>query len=72
MHDVVTMMVAINPSLLDYVYRRVDVDTIGTAKGESIADFRPQPEAKALKNWVKIGWSLHYKKFLEDFVKIMT
>ena len=71
-HDVVTMMVAANPSLLDYVYRRVDVDTIGVAKGESIADFRPQPEAKALKNWVKIGWSLHYKKFLEDFVKIMT
>ncbi|EMI3508684.1 nucleoside hydrolase, partial [Bacillus cereus] len=28
--------------------------------------------AKALKNWVRIGWSLHYKKFLEDFVKFMT
>ena len=48
-HDVVTMMVAANPSLLDYVYRRVDVDTVGIAKGESIADFRPQPDAKALK-----------------------
>ena len=48
-HDVVTMMVAANPSLLDYVYRRVDVDTAGIAKGESIADFRPQPDAKALK-----------------------
>lgn len=71
-HDVVTMMVAANPSILDYVYRRVDVDTVGIAKGESIADFRPQPDAKALKNWVRIGWSLHYKKFLEDFVKIMT
>jgi purine nucleosidase len=54
------------------VYRRVDVDTVGIAKGESIADFRPQPDAKSLKNWVRIGWSLHYKKFLEDFVKIMT
>ncbi len=31
-HDVVTMMVAANPSLLDYVYRRVDVDTAGIAK----------------------------------------
>ena len=43
------MMVAANPSILDYVYRRVDVDTVGIAKGESIADFRPQPDAKALK-----------------------
>ena len=57
-HDVVTMMVAANPSILDYVYRRVDVDTVGIAKGESIADFRPQPDAKALK----IGYELvgHY------------
>ena len=52
------MMVAANPSILDYVYRRVDVDTVGIAKGESIADFRPQPDAKALK----IGYELvgHY------------
>ena len=36
----------------------VDVDTVGIAKGESIADFRPQPDAKALK----IGYELvgHY------------
>ncbi|EOV9529113.1 nucleoside hydrolase [Bacillus cytotoxicus] len=71
-HDVVTMMATANPSFLDYVYRRVAVDTDGIAKGESIADFRPQPDAKALKNWMRIGWSLHYKKFLKDFVRIMT
>ena len=52
-HDVVTMMVAANPSILDYVppcrcrYSR-------DCKGESIADFRPQPDAKALKNWVEL------------------
>ncbi|MFJ8531548.1 nucleoside hydrolase [Bacillus sp. NPDC094106] len=71
-HDVVTMMAAANPSLLEYVYRRVEVATGGIAIGESVADFRPQPDTKALKNWVRIGWTLHYEKFLEDFVKIMT
>ncbi|WP_353958405.1 nucleoside hydrolase [Bacillus sp. DX4.1] len=71
-HDVVTMMAIVNPSFIEYVYRRVDIDLEGSAEGESIADFRPQPDAKALQNWVRIGWSLNYKKFLENFVRIMT
>lgn len=71
-HDVVTMMAVVNPSLIEYVYRRVQVDTDGLAKGESIADFRPQPRAEAMKKWVRIGWKLHYEKFLEDFIQVMT
>lgn len=71
-HDVVTMMAVVNPSLIDYVYRRVEVDTNGIAKGESIADFRPNPNAAAMKNWVRIGWKLRYKEFLKDFVETMT
>ncbi|MCM3734897.1 nucleoside hydrolase [Bacillus cytotoxicus] len=71
-HDVVTMMAAADPSLMEYVYRRVQVDVDGLAKGESIADFRPQPSAEAMKNWVRIGWKLHYKQFVEDFMRIMT
>lgn len=71
-HDVVTMMAVVNPSMIEYVYRKVEVDLEGSAKGESIADFRLQPDAKALRDWVRIGWSLHYKKFLDNFVRIMT
>ncbi len=71
-HDVLTMMAVVNPSMVEYVYRKVEVDLEGSAKGESIADFRPQPDAKALKNWVRIGWKLNYKKFVENFVRIMT
>ncbi len=71
-HDVVTMMAVVNPSMIEYVYRKVDVDLEGSAMGESIADFRPQPDAKALKDWVRIGWKLNYKKFVENFVRIMT
>jgi len=71
-HDVVTMMAVVNPSIIEYVYRKVDADLEGSAKGESIADFRPQPDAVALKNWVRIGWKLNYKKFVENFVRFMT
>lgn len=71
-HDVLTMMAVANPSLMEYVYRRVQVDVDGLAEGESIADFRPQPSVEAMKNWVRIGWELNYKQFLKEFIRIMT
>lgn len=71
-HDVVTMMAVVNPSFVDYVYRRVEVAVEGITKGESIADFRSNPDASAMKNWVRIGWKLRYKEFLQDFVETMT
>ncbi|KEK18802.1 nucleoside hydrolase [Bacillus manliponensis] len=71
-HDVVTMMAVVNPSFVEYVYRRVEVAVEGIAKGESIADFRSNPDASAMKNWVRIGWELRYKEFLRDFVETMT
>ncbi|WP_043932010.1 nucleoside hydrolase [Bacillus sp. EB01] len=68
-HDLLTVMVANDPSLTEYIYYDAKVvDAPGDARGLSFIDARPtSPRGKT-----RIGVRLNYQKFVNDFVKTMT
>jgi len=70
MHDVMAVSAIVNPNLVTYVPRRVTVEQFGSARGKSIADFRPRPseEPKETLDW--IGMDADIPAFIEDFTLI--
>lgn len=71
-HDVVTFMCMVEPSMVDYLVRRVQVVTEGETRGQSIADFRPKPDFEPINTLDRIGMKLNYEVFIRDFISIMT
>ncbi len=72
LHDVVALSALVNPSIVQYARRRVEVETFGTTKGQSIADFRPKPEDEPVETLDRIALRFNYKKFRADFMQVMT
>jgi purine nucleosidase len=72
LHDVVALSAIVNPSIVQYARRKVNVETHGYSKGRSIADFRPNPEEQPPETLDRIGLRFNYEKFIEDFIQVMT
>ncbi|EKN65842.1 inosine/uridine-preferring nucleoside hydrolase [Neobacillus bataviensis LMG 21833] len=70
LHDVVPLMALTNPDLVKYIPRRVRVEEFGTAKGKSIADFRPKPDKEPAKSIDYIGMEADIPKFTTNFIEI--
>lgn len=70
LHDVLTLSAMVNPGMLEYVAREVDIVVNGPARGQSVADFRPM--VKPDKNLKRIAIKLDYQRFIDDFKQIMT
>ncbi|MBM7702794.1 nucleoside hydrolase [Metabacillus iocasae] len=66
-HDIVPLIMMINPSVADYLYYDVKVVEQGDAKGLSYADLRPNGVA----GQTRIGMKLNYDIFLEEVKKVM-
>ena len=67
MHDLLTIMVVKNPSLVDYIYYDATVIEGTEAKGMSYIDYRPTSK----RGKTKIAVKLHYDAFIEEFKRIM-
>ncbi len=72
LHDVLTLSAIVNPKVLNYVSRRVQVEAFGNARGKSIADFRAKPDDEPIETLDRIAIQLDYQLFIDDFVRIMT
>lgn len=70
LHDVVPLMALTNHDLVKYIPRRVRVEEFGTAKGKSIADFRPKPDKEPSKSIDYIGMEIDIPKFSTNFIEI--
>ncbi|MEH7332210.1 nucleoside hydrolase [Neobacillus drentensis] len=70
LHDVVPLMALTEPDLVKYIPRRVRVEEFGTAKGKSIADFRPRPEKEPPESLDNIGMDADFQKFTVNFMEI--
>ncbi|WP_326115198.1 hypothetical protein [Paenibacillus alginolyticus] len=71
MHDLLPMMALVNQDMFQWVSRPVHVVTQeGIAKGQSIADFRPN--ATAQPNAIRIALDLDYRQFYWSFMTNMT
>ncbi|MFD1738980.1 nucleoside hydrolase [Bacillus salitolerans] len=71
-HDVLAISAIINPSIVEYFYRRVRIILDGVAKGQTIADFRPKPDSEPVETIDAIAMKLDYDLFIQDFMNIMT
>ena len=71
LHDVVTLSALVNPTMIEYVSRRVKVELFGEARGKTIADFRPKPEFDPPETLDRIGLQLNYQMFINDFIRVM-
>ena len=70
LHDVVPLMALTNSNFVNYIPRRVRVEEFGTAKGKSIADFRPKPDNEPSKTLDNIGLDMDIQKFTVNFMEI--
>jgi purine nucleosidase len=70
MHDVVPLMALIDPNLVKYISRRIRVEEFGTAKGKSIADFRPKPDKEKPEDLDYIGMEADIQRFVVEFMEI--
>ncbi|MED3561155.1 nucleoside hydrolase [Bacillus xiapuensis] len=70
LHDVVPLMSLIDPDLVKFISRRVRVEEFGTAKGKSIADFRPKPDPEPIDSMEHIGMEADYQKFVVQFMEV--
>lgn len=66
-HDLLTIMVVKNPSIVDYIHYDATVIESTEAKGMSFIDIRPTSK----KGKTKIAVKLHYDAFIEDFKNVM-
>ena len=66
-HDLLTIMVVKNPTLVDYIQYDPTVIESTDAKGMSYIDIRPTSK----KGKTKIAVNLHYDAFLEEFKKVV-
>ncbi|MCA1056692.1 nucleoside hydrolase [Rossellomorea aquimaris] len=76
LHDVVSLSLLMNPGMGQFLTRRVSVQSIGAARGQSLANFRVGSEApiEGEEDLTKanIYLSLDYDAFIKDFIKIMS
>lgn len=70
LHDVIPLMALTNPDLVKYISRRVRVEEFGTAKGKSIADFRPKPDQEPPQTLDYIGMEMDIQKFTVLFMEM--
>jgi purine nucleosidase len=70
LHDVVPLMALSNPELVKYIPKRVTVEEFGSAKGKSIADFRPKPDKQPPETLDYIGMKMDIQKFVINFIEI--
>ncbi|WP_285842531.1 nucleoside hydrolase [Ureibacillus chungkukjangi] len=66
-HDLLTVMVVKNPSIVEYIYYDATVIEATEAKGMSYIDYRPTAE----KGKTRIAVKLHYEAFIEELRKVM-
>ncbi|CAM5217028.1 Purine nucleosidase OS=Ureibacillus acetophenoni OX=614649 GN=SAMN05877842_10895 PE=4 SV=1 [Ureibacillus acetophenoni] len=66
-HDLLTVMVVKNPSLVDYIHYDATVIESSEAKGMSYIDYRPTSK----KGKTKIAVNLRYEEFVKEFNKVM-
>ncbi|MDM5336389.1 nucleoside hydrolase [Fictibacillus enclensis] len=67
-HDLLTVMVVANPSIVDFIYYDAKViDGTVEGKGLSYIDLRP----KSQKGKTRIAMKLHYDRFVEEFFRVM-
>ncbi|SOC40631.1 purine nucleosidase [Ureibacillus acetophenoni] len=66
-HDLLTVMVVKNPSIVDYIHYDATVIESTEAKGMSFIDIRPTSK----KGKTRIAVKLHYDAFIEEFKKVM-
>ena len=67
-HDLLTMMVVNNPTIVDYInYDATVVENNTDAKGMSYIDYRPGSK----KGKTKIAVTLHYEEFIKEFNSVM-
>lgn len=71
-HDLLTLSILTNHNFAGYVTKQVTVNVLDFAKGESIADFRPQPEFNPLKKTQNIFLQFNYQAFVRDFIRVLT
>ncbi|MEH7238225.1 nucleoside hydrolase [Bacillus sp. JJ1562] len=72
LHDVVALSAIVNPSIVQYALRRVNIEMFGITKGLSLADFRPNPEAEPPETLDRIALRFDYEQFINDFIRIST
>lgn len=66
-HDLLTIMVVINPAIVDYIQYDAQVIEESDAKGMSYIDYRPTSK----KGKTRIAVNLHYEAFQDEFRKVM-
>ncbi|MFC7392152.1 nucleoside hydrolase [Scopulibacillus cellulosilyticus] len=71
LHDVSILSYFTNPELFKGTKRQVFIVSDGIAKGQSIADFRPEPKVKSGHPVHRILLKFNYQGFLNNFYKVM-
>jgi purine nucleosidase len=66
-HDIVPLVMIVNPDVAEYIYYDVKVIEQGDAKGLSYVDLRPT----GVTGQTRIGMKLNYDVFLEEVKKVM-
>ncbi|MFJ8236143.1 nucleoside hydrolase [Ureibacillus sp. NPDC094379] len=67
-HDLLTMMVVKNPTIVDYInYDATVVEDDEEVKGMFYIDYRPNSK----KGKTKIAVNLHYEEFIKEFNRVM-
>ncbi|SET36139.1 purine nucleosidase [Oceanobacillus limi] len=66
-HDLLTIMLVKNSTMVDYIYYDANVVEGIEAKGMSYIDIRPTSETGK----TRIAVNLHYNEFIKDFSKVM-
>lgn len=72
LHDVVALSAIVNPSIMQYARRRVQIEMSGILKGVSVADFRANPDKEPVETLDRIALRFDYEKFITDFIQVMT
>lgn len=72
LHDVVALSAIVNPSIVKYAHRRVNVELFGVLKGVSVADFRANPDEEPPETIDRIALRFNYEKFITEFLQVMT
>ncbi|WHY73710.1 nucleoside hydrolase [Fictibacillus enclensis] len=72
-HDALTLMATVKPSMCSYQSLPVHVSPNGTVtKGQTIADIRPYATLNNLESKHRIAFNFDYQVFYHDFMSIMT
>ncbi|WP_035187196.1 nucleoside hydrolase [Alteribacter aurantiacus] len=71
-HDVVALMVLVEPSMFDFIEKPVTVSIDPATRGQSIADFRPRAQWEGDVPVVRIAMEFTYDRFADSIIKTMT